>query len=292
MPQSQYFEATTRTTKTTKTAFRKQPPDLNHSLSALRLSLSLSLYLADLCKYIKAAGRCPPRLLSSSCKISRCTKPLQMPPGSAPVSLSTTYQRAQHTGRERKKLGCSFFGYSWKLPAYSGAFLLTVDNFSFFTYNWSFFAYSFSFSAYSWSFSAYSGKVRLIRALRDCKQRSLTVSKKAPTVSKKASPQKLGANKEHKLFLPPFDHGLSQGQAGLVPETSWTCPRDTLGFQCASKEKTTVSPKDNLGLSLGHIGLVPETNRGSSHSKGSLESLKSLNSLGYGRSLLCLGDLF
>ena len=28
--------------------------------------------------------------------------------------------------------GCSFFAYNWKLPAYSGAFLLTVDNFSFF----------------------------------------------------------------------------------------------------------------------------------------------------------------
>ena len=27
-------------------------------------------------------------------------------------------------------LGCSFFAYSWKLPAYNGAFLLTVDNFS------------------------------------------------------------------------------------------------------------------------------------------------------------------
>ena len=67
-------------------------------------------------------------------------------------------------------------------------FLLTVDNFSFFTYSWSFFAYSFSFLTYSWSIFAYSGKVRLIRALRDCKQRFLTVSKKAPTVSKKASP--------------------------------------------------------------------------------------------------------
>ena len=30
--------------------------------------------------------------------------------------------------------------------------------------------------------------MRLIRALRDCKQRSLTVSKKAPTASKKLSP--------------------------------------------------------------------------------------------------------
>ena len=57
-----------------------------------------------------------------------------------------------------------------------------------------FFAYNFSFFAYSWSFLAYSGKVRLIRALRDCKQRGSTVSKKAPTVSKKASPQILGAS--------------------------------------------------------------------------------------------------
>ena len=77
---------------------------------------------------------------------------------------------------------------SWKLPAYSGAFLLTVDNLSFFTYSWSLFTYSFSFSTYSWSFFAYSGKVRLIKALRDCKPRSSTVSKKAPTVSEKASP--------------------------------------------------------------------------------------------------------
>ena len=90
------------------------------------------------------------------------------------------------------KQGCGFFAYSWKLPAYSGAFLLTVDNFGFCTYSWSFFPYSFSFFTYSWSFLAYSGKVRLIRALRDCKQRSLTVSKKAPTVSKKASPLKQG----------------------------------------------------------------------------------------------------
>ena len=75
-----------------------------------------------------------------------------------------------------------------ELPAYSGAFLLTVDNFSFFTYSWSFFDYNFSFFAYSWRSFAHSGKVRLIRALRDRKQRSLTVSTKAPTVSKKASP--------------------------------------------------------------------------------------------------------
>ena len=55
---------------------------------------------------------------------------------------------------------------------FSRAFLLTVDNFSCFAYNCSFFAYNFSLFAYSSSFFAYSGKVRLIRALRDCKQRS------------------------------------------------------------------------------------------------------------------------
>ena len=90
--------------------------------------------------------------------------------------------------RKTLEKGCGFFAYSWKLPAYSGAFLLTVDKFSFSTYSWSFFAYSFSFFAYSWAFFAYSRKVRLTRALRDCKQRSLTASKKAPTVSKNASP--------------------------------------------------------------------------------------------------------
>ena len=94
-------------------------------------------------------------------------------------------------GRDPPTLGCSFFAYSWKLLAYSGAFLLTVDNFGFFTYNWSFFTYSFSFFTYSWSFFAYSGKVCLISALRDCKQRSLAVSKEAPTVSKNFPPPTL-----------------------------------------------------------------------------------------------------
>ena len=67
--------------------------------------------------------------------------------------------------------------------------MLTADKFSFFTSSWSFFACSFSFFTYSWSSFAYSGKVRLTRALRDCKQSNWTVSKKtSPTVSKKASP--------------------------------------------------------------------------------------------------------
>ena len=82
--------------------------------------------------------------------------------------------------------GCSFFAYN--LPAYNGAFLLAIDNFSFFYIQFDFFAYSFSFFTYSWSFFAYGGKVLLIRALRDCKQRSLTVSKEAETVSIRAFP--------------------------------------------------------------------------------------------------------
>ena len=80
------------------------------------------------------------------------------------------------------RFGCSFFAYSWKLPAYNWklpaylqliilAFLLTVGAFlltvlaSLLTVG---------------AFFAYSGKVRLIRAFRDCKKkRSLTVRKKA-----------------------------------------------------------------------------------------------------------------
>ena len=76
-----------------------------------------------------------------------------------------------------------------------GSFLLTVELFylqlsilAFLLTNGCFIAYSFSFFTYGWSFLAYSGKVRLIRTLRDCKQRSLTVSKRAPTVGNKASP--------------------------------------------------------------------------------------------------------
>ena len=92
--------------------------------------------------------------------------------------------------RDMLVFGCSFFGYNWKLPPYSGAFSLSFStyNCSFSTYKFSFSSYNFGLFAYSRSFFAYSGKVRLIRALRDSEQRSLTVSNKAPTVSKKASP--------------------------------------------------------------------------------------------------------
>ena len=82
---------------------------------------------------------------------------------------------------EASYLQWSFF----YLQLTSLAYLLTVGVFL---------AYSFSFFTYSWSFFVYSGKVRLIRALRDCKQRSLTVSKKSSDcISKEASPKEFRA---------------------------------------------------------------------------------------------------
>ena len=74
---------------------------------------------------------------------------------------------------------CGFFAYSWKFPAYSAVFYLQLTMLV--SHSCSFLAYRFSFLLTIGVFFAYSGKVCLIRALRDCKQRSLTVSKKAPT---------------------------------------------------------------------------------------------------------------
>ena len=93
-------------------------------------------------------------------------------------------------------------------------FCLQLEAFSLFTYSWSFFAYNFSFFTYNWSFFAYSGKVRLIRALRDRKQRSLTVSNKAPTVSKRGGKitQKSTANSNQNLGVPGLKSTL-QGPA-------------------------------------------------------------------------------
>ena len=76
------------------------------------------------------------------------------------------------------------------------AFLLTME---LFTYSWDrelflltigvFIAYSFSSSTYNCNCFAYNGKLRQIRTVTDCKQRSTAVRKTAPTVSKKASPK-------------------------------------------------------------------------------------------------------
>ena len=67
------------------------------------------------------------------------------------------------------------------------SFLLTVDKFSFCYSQLELFCLQLELFGLQLELFAYSGKARLIRALRDCKQRSLTVSKTAPTVSKEAS---------------------------------------------------------------------------------------------------------
>ena len=66
-----------------------------------------------------------------------------------------------------------------------GSFLLTVELFylqlTILAFLLTIGAFSFTILAFwltAGAFFAYSGQVRLIRALRDCKQRSLTVSKK------------------------------------------------------------------------------------------------------------------
>ena len=91
-----------------------------------------------------------------------------------------------------ERIGCNLFACTalqLEAPCSQWSFfLLTIDNLGFSIFNWSFFAYKYIL-AYSWTFFAYNGKVRLIRTLRDCKQRSLTVSKRAATVSKNASPE-------------------------------------------------------------------------------------------------------
>ena len=122
--------------------------------------------------------------------------------------------------------GCSFC-------AYSGAFLLAVGN-------WSFFAYSFSFFTCNWSFFAYGGKVHLIRPLRDCKQRSLTVSKKAPTVSKKDSPLVFagvrGTFRIFRSFPVPEGPNLEKNQSRL---NAWKFQVFAWNFQ--SHLKTSIS---------------------------------------------------
>ena len=98
------------------------------------------------------------------------------------------------------------------------------------------------------AFFAYSGKVRLKRALRDCKQRSLTVSKKAPTVSKKASPLK-----KLQQMLRVVD----------VEGYEWRCrfvtkiPADLVFQACISFLRCFSTPGTPIRKILVHTGMLP-----------------------------------
>ena len=94
-----------------------------------------------------------------------------------------------------------------------GSFLLTVEFFdlqlfrSFLTYSWSLFTHNLSFFTYS-------GQLLLISTLTDCKLRSSTVSKKAPTVNKTASPV------YHRLSL---SKGFQTEALGSLLQETFTC---------------------------------------------------------------------
>ena len=93
-----------------------------------------------------------------------------------------------------------------------GSFLLPVELLEFIVDNFSFslavgvFCLQLSLFYLQLEFFADSGKVRLIRALRDCKQRIFTVSKETPIVSKKNFP--LG---KVSLKMPPKFRGFAKG---------------------------------------------------------------------------------
>ena len=71
-----------------------------------------------------------------------------------------------------------FFAYNWKLPAYSGEFLLT-DNFCFFTYNWSFlltilvFLLTVGVFCLQWESASNKGLKGLYAKKPNCKQKKL-----------------------------------------------------------------------------------------------------------------------
>ena len=127
--------------------------------------------------------------------------------------------------RERESTRATQEGCSCLFAYAVGSFLLTVEVFylqltisAFLLTIGAFFAYKFSFSACNWSFFAYNRKVRLIRAFRDCKQRSLTVSKKALTVSKNCSPPSLEG----------LTNGSDQGALGISYSQGGSGPKHPL----------------------------------------------------------------
>ena len=89
--------------------------------------------------------------------------------------------------------GMQRFSYSWKLPAYSGTFQTYRWKFWHFTWSWSFSLTILVFLLTVWAFCLQWDSVSN-NALRAYKQRSLTVSEKASTVSRKSSSFLWGKN--------------------------------------------------------------------------------------------------
>ena len=107
-------------------------------------------------------------------------------------SHNITYNKTNHP----KPNGCNYFAYSWKFPAYSGVFLVTVVFGSFLL--------TIAVFDLQLELFACSGKVLLISTSTDCKQRISTVSKKASTVSKKLPQTKHASHRPNLCFSHPL----------------------------------------------------------------------------------------
>ena len=102
-------------------------------------------------------------------------------------ALKCAFAQCLQTTVNNVQTRCMAKGEAQKSPLFWVDFLregghFTVHKFSFFTYNWSLFTHTFSVFCLQLELFCLQWKVHLISALRDCKQRCLTVSKKAPTV--------------------------------------------------------------------------------------------------------------
>ena len=92
----------------------------------------------------------------------------------------------------------------WKLPAYSGAFLLTVEIFSCFTYSWSFSAYSCSLFCLQLELFYLQWESASTKGLKGTvSKKKLNCKQKTPTVSKQKFPPffALQAGRPGKTFL-------------------------------------------------------------------------------------------
>ena len=105
--------------------------------------------------------------------------------------------------------------------------------------------------------------MHLIRALRDCKQRSLTVSKKAPTVSKKASPHFLRLFQATRKIKITFWVGIP-----------WTSKRSISGLQPEMGTKMTEKWILALPEKWGENGPENEKNGPENGKNGAQNGLK------------------
>ena len=88
-----------------------------------------------------------------------------------------------------RMIGCSFFAYSWKLPAYSGACLLTIDNFLALLLVAGAFLLTVELLYLQLKLSCLQWECASNKGLKGLQAKKLNCKQKTPTASKKASPE-------------------------------------------------------------------------------------------------------